>query len=1191
MSGAATEPNAVSGAKPEGGKSRRSRANGEAADNITTRNWDGWPTPPTPSYLIPEMGKIPVSSTAHFQTVAMTEMGEGVSADALWRKLRAPLLAALRNQSRNFEGRIKVTKAVFGDFTPASFENVLEQVRAMVSNNTLTVEASSEVFGDPAPGLPKQLSISYDLDGFPHAFFGAGAPEGARLSAPGELAILSARYGTHGQSIDVTATVQSMVQGNTLSLEVTNGTFGADPHPNMQKQLLIDYTIGGQAARHVIDEFKVLVLPLGLNITAADYGFFGGQTQDVTERIAGAVEERFLWVEASTSSLGVDPAPGRPKELRVDYTIDGVPGSVMVNENETISLEAPERRYPPDEVYANYFQPEPDDLATLAGRLVDDGVQPTVFDPDDEFASMEDVLERLMGIARDDLLDPFEHAHADAMTMPAKGVILYHEQGWYGRGLALGNVLHSVALAPGEVTQVAMTHWNHQTRATDVESVAQTDTASEASMQNRSVSEVQSSSMHEHAAGDSLGTSSSLSSAFGRSSIEAKANFLPFVGAKGSVSGTSSSVGSSHTISTAVTHSSGDRTLAMGSNQHINALTHRHAEAARTRRAAVVREVAQSEDETLTTRVVANYNHMHALTVMYFEIIEVFSLRTRVVDAERLIFLPYRVRDVRDLVLRYRAILVDAAYAAGQPELAAAIRHYRDGRSEIAELDARIGDVATDIEDAEGDRDEAQGHLDGLHAVYAPGLEEARNALKVLRDDRQAIVDAFSAYRELPAVFQNVMRQALHTQLKPIDDQAAALNGAIESLKRAEQRAHHQLFERRERAVRRIEQLKDEQRHLELAKRLLRNLAEAAHSGPFHDHRLYFNQAVWLRLSAGEVLGLAKRLDSFQGEKLYDSVDPTPVAVTGNYIGYRWRIRDPFERQRFKKEFVEPFIGDPERELATDKADVAVPTGGVFAEAVLGNAVSAEKIDLSRFWNWKDSMIPILPTDIKPLSAATPTPQDLSAEPGKLDESSAKFTPLQDLPAPSGFNALAQTMQAQVFRDMSGQSMLQSLAEATTQAAASSEQNAAQTASKNLQAGLDFMSDMASKALSVAAAPETGGASLLGGMVAGKSGGGPSLLGGVLNADGAAGGSLLDKMTGGKGHLVDTVGNSVLGGLANSNRQGGSGGDASEGTGSAPSGTPGDIGQAGDGTNQAGDDGSDLPPSELEPNPPRPGGP
>jgi hypothetical protein len=37
---------------------------------------------------------------------------------------------------------------------------------------------------------------------------------------------------------------------------------------------------------------------------------------------------------------------------------------------------------------------------------------------------------------------------------------------------------------------------------------------------------------------------------------------------------------------------------------------------------------------------------------------------------------------------------------------------------------------------------------------------------------------------------------------------------------------------------------------------------------------------------------------------------------------------------------------------------IAMPTRGVLGEAVLGSCPSAEKIDLTRFWNWQDSPIP-----------------------------------------------------------------------------------------------------------------------------------------------------------------------------------------------------------------------------------------
>jgi hypothetical protein len=54
-------------------------------------------------------------------------------------------------------------------------------------------------------------------------------------------------------------------------------------------------------------------------------------------------------------------------------------------------------------------------------------------------------------------------------------------------------------------------------------------------------------------------------------------------------------------------------------------------------------------------------------------------------------------------------------------------------------------------------------------------------------------------------------------------------------------------------------------------------------------------------------------------------------------------------------------------------AGLSLPTRGVLGEAVLGHCSSAEKIDLTRFWNWQDSPADTAPT-ISPVSLPTTTP-------------------------------------------------------------------------------------------------------------------------------------------------------------------------------------------------------------------------
>lgn len=1096
-----------------------------AAASVTERGAAGWPTPPTPKALIPQFGDIPVSSTVHFQSVTMTALGGGMSAHDMWARLRSPLLYVLRVKNSS---ELVIKLATWGDVSATPRIDVGSTIRDIVTANTLSFAVDSSTFGDPAPGRAKQLRLRYS--------WGSGADaiitrnEDERIDLLGRIEIERAVYGDlpDGATIDVTDIVASEIKepqeerGRTQQLQMlaSNGAF-TDPASGIPKRLRVDFIIDGMRGAITINENEMLDLPRSLNIKGAAYGVLppgesvAVTSTNVTETVAEMVEGRHLSVAASEENFG-NPDPGTPNALRVEYELDGSDGAAHAAEGDVLTIGA---TLPRDatSAFAKYFQPDPESVAGLAQRWTADGLEPTDFDATATDLTIEDQINLMLGIEPEGRLDPVLHAEPDSMDTPAEGVILFHEQGWYGRGLALGNLLHSVALAPGEVTQIAMTHWNHTTRATDSESVSQSDSTTASDQQNRAVGEIQNGSLSEHTSGSSGASSASKSSSSGTSSTGARLG-VDLGSVNALISGNSHSSGSSSTVSTAVTRSDGDRNLSMESNQSINATTQRHAEAARTRRASVVREVAQSEDETLTTRVVANYNHMHALSVMYFEVVEVFSLRTRVVDAERVIFLPFTVRDVQELIPKYRAVLIDAAISAGKPGLAQAIQHFD---SEVSSIDDRMTRTREDITALQGERERVRDRVSSLPEEFKVERDQIESRMAELNAKRAIVMSDIDSYEGTPQPLLRFAAQQMQHQLKPLDDETRQLQETAASLLSSEQQKRRRLNDGLAAVQRDLDDLERQLRWLEEARLVL----AGGRSGPLHDNRLFFNQAVWLSLSPGEVLGLARRRNSFRGQPIYEQIDPAPVAVTGNYVGYRWRFTDTAETQAYKQRFIEPFTGDPDQDLASVQADIAVPTGGVFGEAVLGQAVSAEKIDLSRFWNWSDSPIPILPTNIDPLNAATPTVQEMNTTPGALDPSSAKLDPLQQLPDPSGFGPLAQTLQAQAFRDMSGQAMLQSLAEATTKAAASGDENAAKIASGNLKAGLDFISDMAAKAVSVAMAGETGGASLLGGMVDSDKSAGASVLGGVLNAKDAGGnGDVLSKLGGVGREVEDALG-------------------------------------------------------------------
>ena len=60
-------------------------------------------------------------------------------------------------------------------------------------------------------------------------------------------------------------------------------------------------------------------------------------TADVTANIAALVKDDRVSVEANDDSLG-DPAPGIHKLLKVDYEVDGIPGSKTVPEDSTLTI-------------------------------------------------------------------------------------------------------------------------------------------------------------------------------------------------------------------------------------------------------------------------------------------------------------------------------------------------------------------------------------------------------------------------------------------------------------------------------------------------------------------------------------------------------------------------------------------------------------------------------------------------------------------------------------------------------------------------------------------------------------------------------------------------------------------------------------------------------------------------------------
>ncbi len=157
--------------------------------------------------------------------------------------------------------------------------------------------------------------------------------------------------------------------------------------------------------------------------------------------------------------------------------------------------------------------------------------------------------------------------------------------------------------------------------------------------------------------------------------------------------------------------------------------------------------------------------------------------------------------------------------------------------------------------------------------------------------------------------------------------------------------------------------------------------------------------------------------------------------MTGNYLIFRmpWEARDlldatgPAAGTGTEPAWLE-WVGKHADYQTTVEDLVPLPSGGVFAEAVLGRANSAEKLDITRFWNWQDSPTPLQAPDIAAIASGSGAQQDTTT-PSGLAAPVVAFNNPASLPDPAGLSAaLGAVANGALFRDMSGSATTQALA-------------------------------------------------------------------------------------------------------------------------------------------------------------------
>ncbi|HZX76072.1 hypothetical protein [Lysobacter sp.] len=690
---------------------------------------------------------------------------------------------------------------------------------------------------------------------------------------------------------------------------------------------------------------------------------------------------------------------------------------------------------------------------------------------------------------------------------PAVGALVTLSQSWFAKGITLGHMLHSLALAPGEATRIAVVDWSRRTRSTSTESIDESERLDSATEHSRAISEVQ------NAVAGEMQSGGSMTSGWAKSTTKGKAGGWSvggglagaFKGVSGVLgfgggSGSSSSESVTESEASSTSWSIGNRSVTAQMAQHANERTEQHSASVRNRRASAVREVSQSEHEEVSTRVVANYNHMHALTVQYYEVVQVYRVVVRVKSVQRVLFLPFELLDFSaanagDAVARFRGSLLGAAL---NPRIAALLL---DDRGEVevrtaarvplpivfseiapaslvatAHLARVIEGTATSTPTAPA----TGGTTAGGSVLTAPAPATPLVVRRITRPGPLAGVvpgdvvvaavsfDGVGADRvrfDQPGVPGDDSTFAVPATTFRVDFPNGLLLRNVTGIHVAKTGADAD-------AGTMTLHVRSGAETLELpialdlaAGTAMQKVAYVAADpanrkeellAHLQANRTHYSQAVLRNLDSATLVMLMSRF-SWKGRPLTDQVEPKPLAVAGNYLVLRAPVAMDEDAgvDDSGMKWSELLL---QRELKLDQQDdrlVPIPTGGVFAEAVLGRSNSAEKLDITRFWNWQDSPIPLQPPEIAPVATGSRgTTEDL--KPGQLGAPVLNVLTPTTLPEPAGLSAALNTLaSASLFRDMSGLAGTQALAQASTTGTLDAATEAGRQASANYKTAAD----------------------------------------------------------------------------------------------------------------------------------------
>jgi hypothetical protein len=243
-----------------------------------------------------------------------------------------------------------------------------------------------------------------------------------------------------------------------------------------------------------------------------------------------------------------------------------------------------------------------------------------------------------------------------------------------------------------------------------------------------------------------------------------------------------------------------------------------------------------------------------------------------------------------------------------------------------------------------------------------------------------------------------------------------------------------------------------------------------------------YSKAIWLSLTPDETAmlldghtigvpadGLA---DASQMIPLLNCLQNTILGTYGNSLIMPFVIPQELADQTgIEPDTLQETLLEYQREaFVSPQSTIALPTRGVVGEAVLGSCPSAEKIDITRFWNWQDAPADTapgigmvqLPTTTPPLTTGMTAPNSLTNLPPLINNLITAPQPNTGLLQAMGQQA---TSQPDFSPTLTGQQQLATVIGNAQTQAGQARAGALQTSQALATASMQSMTDLAKSVL------------------------------------------------------------------------------------------------------------------------------